>query len=233
MPDDACLPSAPTLPRKLTIRQKILAAAIALPSDASGFPIDDLVVRAWEMFPDTFSLRGYFAKYPDSNRVQAKLCGKDGLVGFGFLDQPAQRMYRVTQKGRREAARFLKGVALDEPATVDAATFAAERPAKPPRPSRRKRTPKPLRLDDSDVKALDRLVKSDAFRKFSRGVAVELADANRFWHPRDVTAASALLERVLAHFADDVTPDPRLPPVSTCYGLLNLHRMMATKFGAR
>lgn len=218
----------------LTHRQKILTAAAALPADDSGFSSADLVVRAWELFPAEFSLHGYFAKHPDSNSVLSKVCGKDGLVGLGLLDQPAQRTYRVTPKGRREAARCLKGIVLDNPVTAPpAAEIAPERPAKPPRKHRATRPKKSPALDEHDFKALAGLVKSDAFRKFSRGGAVELADANRFWHPRDVAGVTSLLERVIARFADDATPDPRLPPVSTCYGLLNLHRMMATKFGAR
>lgn len=203
-------------PRRLTVRQKILAVAVTLPT--GGFAFGRLVVMAWERFPESFALEG--EPHPDSNKVLAKLCGADGVCGLGWLERTEQKTYRVTDKGQREATRV-------------SAIVVPERPAKPRRLHRATRPKKAPALDEHDFKALAGLAKSVAYQKFLRGGALELADANRFWHPRDVAGVTSLLERVIARFADDATPDPRLPPVSTCYGLLNLHRMMATKFGAR
>jgi hypothetical protein len=58
---------------ELTVRQKILMAAVAMGSDTENFSVEDLIVRSWKMFPESFSLRGFERLYPDSNRVLAKL----------------------------------------------------------------------------------------------------------------------------------------------------------------
>ena len=44
---------------ELTVRQKILMAAVAMGSDTENFSVEDLIVRSWKMFPESFSLRGF------------------------------------------------------------------------------------------------------------------------------------------------------------------------------
>lgn len=97
---------------ELTLREKILVAAIGL--DAEVLDVSNLVVACWKRWPSTFGLRGYEARHPDANRVQAKLAGDDGVVGLGWLARHAQGELVVTPKGRRVATAALRR----EPAEV-------------------------------------------------------------------------------------------------------------------
>ena len=81
---------------------------MALDGDGDTFRLADLVVRAWRLYPETFALRGH-PQHPDSNRVQAKLSGADGLCATGWLEHVETSTYRVTRKGRLHA-RDLGGV---------------------------------------------------------------------------------------------------------------------------
>lgn len=122
---------------ELTVRQKILMAAVSLASDTEAFTVEDLIVRSWEQFPESFSLRGYQTRHPDSNRVLAKLSGTDGLCGLGWLEHSDQRMYRMTRKGRlvaKQLAAIQSGVAAPREELVEEPVAAApkvERPKKP------------------------------------------------------------------------------------------------------
>lgn len=116
---------------ELTVRQKILLAAVTLGDDAEAFTVEDLIVRSWEQFPESFALRGYQARHPDSNRVLAKLSGTDGLCGMGWLEHTDQRMYRMTRKGRLVAKQLhamQAGVAAPREEVAEA---PAERPRRP------------------------------------------------------------------------------------------------------
>lgn len=117
---------------ELTVRQKILLAAVTLADDAEAFTVEDLIVRSWEQFPESFALRGYTTRHPDSNRVLAKLSGTDGLCGLGWLEHTDQRMYRMTRKGRLVAKQLhamQSGVAA--PREEPVAEAPVERPRRP------------------------------------------------------------------------------------------------------
>lgn len=220
--------------RELTVRQKILLAAMSLPAD--GFTIEDLVVRAWTLYPGSFTLTGH--AYPDSNRVQAKLCGHDGLRGLGWLDSPSQKVLIVTQKGRRIARQ------LESEATDTSPPEPRARPKSRPRPvpstAAPKGTPQPepspaapmsLRLDEADVRAVCLLAASDALRRFTSAHRLTLADAAAFWQGREPAETEALLRRVLASFGDGRDLDSRLPPLSTCHSLNLLNGLLLRRFG--
>lgn len=266
---------------ELTVRQKILMAAAAMGSDAETFSVEDLIVRSWKMFPESFSLRGFERLYPDSNRVLAKLSGADGLCGLGWLEHTDQRTYRISRKGRT-VARTLASVqdAVGAEAAADAEEkspavetpsvrpaplrVASEPPAAPPvvkaapakesRPAPVKAT-KPAKvappavaesrpmtstatLTPVDVNALQQVAKADALRKFLRGQPLTFADACTFWGFSSSSRAAVvqqrldmttdLLKRAVESFSNGV--DARIPPLSTCYGLFNLNRLMAEKF---
>lgn len=253
----------------LTVRQKILVAASVLGDESEAFSVEDLIVRSWQLFPEAFSLRGYFAKHPDSNRVLAKLSGVDGLCGLGWLEHTDQRMYRVTRKGRviaKQLQSLAAGGALvttevDDAVTPPAAVVPAAAPPRPaaaaprkdeaaaPKPSRaRKAEPKkvapppppPLvELTPQEVYAVGNIAKGDALRKFLRGSPLSFADACVFWgvsqsRPAAVQqrldATEELLKRVVDSLGTEGATDGRLPSLSTCYGLLNLHRLMLGRF---
>lgn len=195
---------------ELTVRQKILMAAVSLASDAEAFTVEDLIVRSWEQFPESFSLRGYQTRHPDSNRVLAKLSGTDGLCGLGWLEHSDQRMYRMTRKGRlvaKQLAAIQAGVAAPreeseeiEAPKVERAKKPVERPIakpvearveklaepkaeKPARVRAEKAAPKaPVNpLTDAEKHALTMIARGDALRKFLRGSPLTFNDASAFW----------------------------------------------------
>jgi hypothetical protein len=244
----------------LTVRQKILVAASALGEEADTFSVEDLIVRSWQFYPEAFSLRGYHGKYPDSNRVLAKLSGVDGLCGLGWLEHTDQRMYRLTRKGRL-LAKQLQGIATAPPAsntegddstestsTTSSPNVAARREEAPPPKSQRPRKTEPKRgdppapvvqLTPQEIHAVGLIAKSDALRKFLRGSPLTFADACVFWgisasRPAAVQerldATEELLKRVVDSLGAEGATDSRLPSLSTCYGLLNLHRLMLGRF---
>lgn len=114
-PAPAPAPAAPpmrvTLPRSVmgehyaarlppdTTRGRILLALGTFPAGAT-VGLGDLVVRCWEMFPETFALPGH-PEHPHSNAILAKLCGGDGLEGLGWIRRPEQQRYTLTADGRR------------------------------------------------------------------------------------------------------------------------------------
>lgn len=258
---------------ELTVRQKILVAATALGDESEAFSVEDLIVRTWNLFPESFSLRGYHAKHPDSNRVLAKLSGSDGLCGLGWLEHTDQRMYRVTRKGRlvskqlqavgtaagaapslvaaNEAGDEVEEVTQIKAAPARVAAKADEAPkARAPRKaaeakvrSRVEKGDAPARaavlLGQQDVVAIGVIAKGDALRKFLRGSPLTFGDACAFWgitpgRPmgaiQRIEATEDVLKRAVESFGTEGATDPRLPPLSTCYGLLNLHRLMTGRF---
>lgn len=190
---------------ELTVRQKILLAAVTLVDDAEAFSVEDLIVRAWEQFPESFALRGYHALHPDSNRVLAKLSGTDGLCGLGWLEHSDQRMYRVTRKGRlvaKQLSAIQSGAAptreeLSEPAPkrvverpvvkvvekAPAAKAPAARPEKVTRARSERAAPRaPVSpLSEAEKYALMMIGRGDALRKFLRGSPLTFADGCAFW----------------------------------------------------
>lgn len=222
-----------------TVRQKILLAAVALAEGGAAFTTEDLVVRAWELFPESFALRGC-ARFPDSNRVLAKLSGRDGLCGLGWFQHTAQRTYRVTRKGRAMATHLRSPASRS--ATRARAASVAHTPARPARDrAPAAAPPRPVRsLPPEDVAAILALARCPALQKFQRGSPLTFADACLFWAISRTTdpdavqarveAIAALLARVVETFAGEGAPDPRLPPLATCFGLLNLHHLMRGRF---
>lgn len=250
---------------RLTVRQKILVAAELLSGESEVFLPERLIVRAWKLFPESFSLRGYTGQYPDSNRVLAKLAGTEGLRALGWIAQVDAPHLRVTPQGHRLArqllrlhAESLQAVLHADPSTPPRPRAApdptplAETPPEPPRlatpprptrsPTRRKAPlPNPVTtpLAAHEVQEIHRIARSPALQRFTRGIALQVDDARTFWDLRAsdgvsarLDAVEALLERAVAtfHGATHQPSDSRLPPLTTCYGLLNLHNMMRTRF---
>ncbi len=257
---------------ELTVRQKILMAAVALSSDAESFSAEGLIVKAWELYPESFALRGFDGKYPDSNRVLAKLSGSDGLCGLGWLEHTDQRTYRATKKGRlvaRQLAGLQTATGVDGgvgdilEAAAPKASRPAPRSARPSLVSEPKSAPVKARpasarstrpevksapqvteemssMTVHEVAAVQQIARAEALRKFLRGSPLSFQDACAFWGinssmrpasvDQRVEATGALLTQAVESFGKDGVVDPRLPSLSTCYGLFNLHRLMLDKF---
>src|SRR6266566_4482774 len=97
-----------------TVPEKILTCAIELDAEKGVFTAEDLIVRCWQKFPDTFGLQGYSNQFPDSNRVLTNIMGTKGLRGKGWLRKIGEKRYRVTDVGRDDAAK-LSGAAEGAP----------------------------------------------------------------------------------------------------------------------
>jgi len=94
---------------ELSVSEKLLIAAYDL--EARGhtpFSAEDLVVSAWQRFPDTFGLAGYRSpdghlSHPDSNRVFAEIMGSKPILSRGFLKKVGTKMYQLTESGNEHA----------------------------------------------------------------------------------------------------------------------------------
>jgi len=88
---------------ELTTANKILVAAMQMGETQETFTAEDLIVRVWQQYPESFGLSGYRERYPDSNRVLSKLMGSVGLCSRGWLEQVSTKTYRMTPAGRKLA----------------------------------------------------------------------------------------------------------------------------------
>jgi hypothetical protein len=93
----------------LTVPEKILVSADELDREKGTFTAEDLVVRCWQKFGDTFGLQGYADQFPDSNRVLTNIMGGKGLRGKGWLRKVGEKRYQITEVGRLAANRVRSG----------------------------------------------------------------------------------------------------------------------------
>jgi hypothetical protein len=117
--------------------EKILVAMYKL-SDGSTRPLqyEDIVVRAFEMFPDEFALRGY-PKFPDSSDVHKPLYGvlkKSGYVrsaskSFGLTARGVEKAEELLRKAgekvnqARDARRMTRDVQLEVERMIGSAAY--------------------------------------------------------------------------------------------------------------
>jgi hypothetical protein len=154
---------------KLTVIERILLAARSLGDETKSFCVEDLIVRAWEMYPESFGLQGYANRFPDSNRVLTKVMGaKSGLRKLGWLRRSGVKCYKLTPIG------ILKAEELSD---VEGPDIAPRRLAE---------------LERLLVSVLSRLLKSSAVAKFSRGVDLTFADVSSYWNISPRSTASQL-----------------------------------------
>ena len=158
---------------QLTIPEKLLLAALQARERSKTFTAEDLVVEAWQMFPDTFGLAGYSDKYPDSNRVLTNIMGTKGMRGKGWLQKVGEKQYRLTSKGLTdgEARSNFTGQAETR--------LRAE-------------------LDRRTTKALERLVNTSAVKKeFGEQLGpLTFNDACGFWDISSRSNANTLIGRL-------------------------------------
>ena len=68
---------------------------------------EDIVVKAWELYPDAFGLRGYSAKYPDASDLHKPLYNALKSKGWVNTGPPGQKKFSLTRSGwERAHARF-------------------------------------------------------------------------------------------------------------------------------
>lgn len=86
--------------------QKILVAMFQL-ADGAGKPCkyEDIVVKAFRLFPEEFQLRGY-PQYPDSSDIHKPLYGPLKRLG---LVKAANKYFSLTSAGLDTASRLVSG----------------------------------------------------------------------------------------------------------------------------
>ena len=144
----------------VTVPEKILVAADHLDKQGqSPFSAEALIVASWVKFPNTFGLKGFAEKYPDSNKILSSIMGEKGLARRGWLIKMGQKMYALTREGRRVVRRVMLEED-DEP-----------------------QVSKLLKLSRDQERFLLALLDSSAVQKFEENRKTELtfADACRFW----------------------------------------------------
>jgi hypothetical protein len=105
--------------------EKILVAMHKLADGETRFlKYEDIVVRAFEMFPGEFALRGY-PQYPDSSDIHKPLYGvlkRQGLI------RSANKTFALTALGVERAKRLMlsAGKAIEEPRSADRLTRAED-----------------------------------------------------------------------------------------------------------
>jgi hypothetical protein len=98
-------------PHGLTEREwKIVEAMYRLMPDGPGaVNYEDIVVKAWELYPDTFGLRGYSEKYPDASDLHKPLYNSLKAQGWVQTGPRGQKRFALTASGWERAARSFDG----------------------------------------------------------------------------------------------------------------------------
>ncbi len=166
----------------LNLPEKLLLAVYYLEQKGkSTFSVEDLVVSAWQNFPDAFGLDGYRdydgkLLYPDSEKVHKKIISSTSIRKHGYLRKVGKRMYQLTEIGRERACLLLR--------------------------SAPNRTPvEKIALSRETTSALKKLFSSKVMEKFRNDQIVEItfSDACSFWgiSPR---SSAAELKGEIANF---------------------------------
>jgi hypothetical protein len=204
-----------------TVPEKILLAADTLDKQGqSPFSAEMLIVSAWERFPNTFGLKGFTDKYPDSNKVLSSIMGEKGLARRGWLVKMGQKLYALTREGRSVIRRVMM--------------HEEEMPA-----------PTAIhRLSREHDKFLRTLFESSAVQKFEdhRKQELTFADACRFWGITEnmkgdllddrmdvINQTLAELDRLVAD-ADVEMSGARIVTAGDLRVLNNIHRYMEDRF---
>lgn len=90
---------------RLTVREVILLAAyrVAKLHPEHLVEFDPLVIAAWTLDRQRLGLGTLWKEYPHAGRVQAKLSGREGLVGLASLTLVSTLTYKLTPEGTRRA----------------------------------------------------------------------------------------------------------------------------------
>jgi hypothetical protein len=140
-------------PQRKHRAEKILVAMRRLSSGANRFlTYEDIVVTAFQMFPDEFALRGH-PEYPDSSDVHKPLYGilkRQGLV------KATQKQFALTARGVEVADRLMRAAGSS---SLEKAQEA-------------ERLTRPVEAE------LDRMLKSEAFRFFAASETERILDTD-------------------------------------------------------
>lgn len=204
-----------------TVPEKILLAADQLDQGGqSPFTAEALIVAAWEKFPNTFGLKGFAEKYPDSNKILSSLMGEKGLARRGWLVKMGSKLYAITREGRQVIRRVTLQEEEDAPPT------------------------EMQKLRREHERFLQGLQDSSAVQKFeeNRKNDLSFADACRFWGITEHMKSEQLKERLdfveqtlgeLDRYFADVDgqmSNGRVIGAGDIRVLTNIHRYMEDRF---
>lgn len=83
-----------------------------------------LTVKAWEMFPEYYGLRGYESQYPDHKSVCNIYQKPGGPVGQGYMEKVRTNVYRILPAGLLKAQQLTtEGTESSAIATLDIKLF--------------------------------------------------------------------------------------------------------------
>jgi hypothetical protein len=98
-------PQAPALnPRDLRIIEALFALS---PDGPRVVNYEDIVVRAWELHPSDFGLRGYAERYPDASDIHKRLYNR--LKSQGWVRTAGQKKFALTPSGWEWAEAMFTG----------------------------------------------------------------------------------------------------------------------------
>jgi len=186
--------------------EKIILAMSDL-SGGTSKPLryEDIVVRAFQMFPQDFALRGY-SQYPDSSDIHKPLYGPLKRAGFVLA---GNKQFRLTQKGIERAKELHSA---DE-----------------------KRGPKSrIRLTRDKEAELQRIYQTDAFRLFVDDKRDDVLDTD-FYAYLGVTVRIGKNEFLgrLNTVGDAVETAAGVLKDPPARKALELHRFLVAKFSAQ
>jgi hypothetical protein len=204
-----------------TVPEKILLAAEQLEKQGqSPFTAEMLIVASWQKFPNTFGLKGFAEKYPDSNKILSSIMGEKGLARRGWLVKMGQKIYAITRDGRNVVRRVM----MQEEEAPAVGTVQ--------------------RMNREHERFLKVLFDSSAVQKFEDNRKHELtfADACRFWsitenmkgeqldeRLEDANSTLVELDRLLAD-VDAEMSGGRVVTAGDIRVMTNIHRYMEDRF---
>ncbi len=204
-----------------TVPEKILLAAENLDKQGqSPFSAEALIVASWQRFPNTFGLKGFHEKYPDSNKILSSIMGEKGLARRGWLVKMGQKLYALTKEGRTVIRRVMM---QEEETSISGAM---------------------VRLNRDHDRFMKTLFDSTAVQKFEghRKHELNFGDACRFWGVTvnmqgevlevmldEMNTTLAELDRMFAD-SDAEMSSGRIVSAGDIRVLTNIHRYMEDKF---
>lgn len=195
----------PTRPEKILIAMRALSSGTTRPCR-----YEDIVVKAFEMFPKEFQLRGH-PQYPDSSDIHKPLYGplkRQGLV------RAAHKNFALTEKGLTRA---------EELADMGKPSAKGDAPAKTQE-----------RLTRDMESEISRITQSQAAQLFATGEQDRILDTD-FYSYVGVTVRTAVTRRNdflgrLRAVADAVEAAARIDPTPANKALFELHKFLMGKF---
>lgn len=98
---------------QLTDREWRIVEALyrLMPDGPKMVNYEDVVVQAWNLYPDDFGLRGYSDRFPDASDVHKPLYNTLKSRGWVASGPRGQKKFALTKSGWERAAREFGGVA--------------------------------------------------------------------------------------------------------------------------